>query len=117
MHKHPFLTLLALNIAAVLLAPPSSWLAPLCTLLLAPLAVGILATRLFARQAVVGQVFRVVVVIGVGALLRPYWWATMTDRDFTFDSEPEIEFFLACCQFVVAGIAFLASRPLRTSAA
>ena len=58
------------------------------------------------------------VAVAVGAVLRPYWWAATTDRDYTFDHEPEVEFVVAFIQFFIAGIGFvLGSFPRRSTVA
>ena len=112
MHKHPFLILVALNVLITLVAP-ASWLAPICAVLLAPLVCGILAAHFFARRPFAVRALLLVAIITVGAVLRPYWWAAMTDHDFTFDNEPEVEFEVAFIQFFIAGLAFLVSSLFR----
>ena len=112
MRHRPFLTLVALDVLITLIAP-RSWLAPICALLLAPLVCGALAPRLFALRPLAARALLLAAVVAVGALLRPYWWAVLTDRDFTFDNEPEVEFVLGFVQFAIAGIAFVGSSLLR----
>lgn len=123
MRKHPFAVSLLFYVALTLAHPlgciivhPASptfvtntiqWVPVLISLGIAPVAFGLFSNRLFPAQGAWGRALRLFAIVGLGALIRPYWWALMMDHDFTFDHEPEVEFEVTFIEFFLAGFGFI----------
>ncbi len=109
----PIVILLGINFLVPICIPPFALYQALLSYLLVPALIGALAPWLLFRWRIGLQVLFVIIIIALGAALRPFFDGIREGWDFTFDHEPEIEELAAAVEFICAFAAFAFSTLVR----
>ena len=101
-----FVVLLGVNVIVPILVAPYEWSEALFSYLLVPALIGIVAPWVLRPMPLFFRAAITLIIIAIGAALRPYMDGIRAGWDFTFDNEPEVEFIAGVAQFVVATCGF-----------